>query len=1132
MTAPSRSAPVFQDPVDAVARREAINARDRNLLVDAGAGTGKTALVVARLVEMVAPADDGPARDLTRIAAVTFTRRAAGELRFRIREKLLSALAMPDLSSTRRERLSAAVSALDTAFVGTIHGFADRLLRSHPVEARLSPSYLIEEDAEESMLAAYRILVEAAQSGRLADELVGTPVEELAAEASQTILDAITIRLRTKTEEFGDFQKTGLDLLVCGMLDKRDVPLTGVPAPCFDWAGFRAAVATLERRVSDLRGDGRGEKWFRATASLASELARGANDTPVEVASLLQRIEARTKAPLKKKQFSDAATGWALWKDFHEKQEDGLQLARQLASPLRAWIAHCLARLGPVAEALYARLKARRGVVDTIDLLLVLRNVLQDDLAVRAALQARFDHIFVDEFQDTDPLQAEVLLYLCEKEPRAAQWQDVVIGEGRITVVGDPKQSIYRFRRADIALYQAVRAQIARDPKHLAIRLEACFRAVPRLIEYGNRCFADVLGVSPTGSDFDPATGTVFHQPLAAGRPDDREECVHVVPYLHADGEAANVGPARRLEGEALAHYLRWLVDRSKLTISDPLTKTPRPVRYSDVAVLALVTTNLPFLLSALDRASVPYAAAGGRLFVEDPLHQQFILGLRALADREDGVAVAALLRPPFFAVELGDVVVEHLARRSTNDEAPTAEPGRTAVREALAWVQEARRLRGARSAGATARALLEETAFARCVALGPNAELRLSHLRELCTRIDHLARIQSLDFDGVTALVRGWIDDPVQLDPPRPVATDAVQVLTVHQAKGLEFPVVVLWDGMGKVSVPDRVPVWTNDRVSGAWAIEMTGLKWEEPRTSALVDRNAEFAKAERRRLIYVAATRARDLLVLPKPVVKDPTAYIVSRLITAGGGDGVRVLEPWREDTGATWAAGLVDKRGAGPRLEEDADAAAEISKHWTSAEAEARRAHFRPVGVGTVAHATAVTATEPDGEAPAPKKERVGRFGPTFGTTVHGAIADVVERGTIAAEAVKRAGRAAGLDEARWADALADVERTVAALKAEGLIGRDGVTTRLEYPISVGAVVGGEGAIVAGYVDFVAASDTEIVVIDFKTDAAPAGDVRSAYPGYVEQVKSYARVVAPDAPRVRLALAFTQTGKLEWV
>ena len=166
-----------------------------------------------------------------------------------------------------------------------------------------------------------------------------------------------------------------------------------------------------------------------------------------------------------------------------------------------------------------------------------------------------------------------------------------------------------------------------------------------------------------------------------------------------------------------------------------------------------------------------------------DPLHRQFLLGLRALADRDDGVAEAALLRAPFFAIDLADLLREQAVRGNGSD---GQDERVNRAREARELVRELRQRRFDRSPGTTARELLDRTAFARTVALGPNGSQRLARLRELCHVFEKIAADERLDYDAASAKLRDWVDNPIQLDPPHPVGGEAVQVLTVHQAKGL----------------------------------------------------------------------------------------------------------------------------------------------------------------------------------------------------------------------------------------------------------------------------------------------------------------------------------------------------------
>jgi hypothetical protein len=250
MTQPDQKTPPDKDQRDA-----AIAERNRNVLIDAGAGTGKTTLLVDRLVEMVAPTNKVPAVAMSRIAAITFTRKAAGELRLRIREQLLRELSKVALATEREGQLREAIAELDTAYVGTIHSFADRLLRLRPVEAELSPSYEIVEDDEVLVREGFNILLHAVQNGTLTAELGGTYAVDRGDEATQIVLDALNVGLRAETREGEWRDDYGLDALVEGFIQLRDVPPPDLPPPAFDFASFRKAA---EEFVALARGVAKG----------------------------------------------------------------------------------------------------------------------------------------------------------------------------------------------------------------------------------------------------------------------------------------------------------------------------------------------------------------------------------------------------------------------------------------------------------------------------------------------------------------------------------------------------------------------------------------------------------------------------------------------------------------------------------------------------------------------------------------------------------------------------------------------------------------------------------------------------------------------------------------------------------
>lgn len=399
---------------------------------------------------------------------------------------------------------------------------------------------------------------------------------------------------------------------------------------------------------------------------------------------------------------------------------------------------------------------------------------------------------------------------------------------------------------------------------------------------------------------------------------------------------------------------------------------------------------------------------------------------------------------------------------------------------------------------------------------------------------LEQTAADEGLDYDAATARLRDWVDDAVQLDPPHPVGTEAVQVMTVHQAKGLEFPVVVLWDSRLGWDMRLDQSAWRMERDGRGWIMNLKGLGWEEPAGLGLKATEQRYLLAERRRVVYVAATRARDLLVVPKAGEQNPAKFVPSALLDGADAGLVRELAAYVEGTEPEWAralpAPIASQRADGGEVER------ELGERWSAAVVDAGRARYRPASVSGEAHTIRMTESRPDeGDMAdqALRKPRAGRHGHVFGDTVHRAIGFVLnEPGLTSAEAVRRA--AARTDLADHLDAAtADVDRAMTALRSAGLLRVIGPDLQVEYPV---AGSWGDGVLLNGYIDLLSVAADRIDVIDFKTDAPPDGPVEQAYPQYAGQVRLYGRLLEAagviGARRARHGLLFTADGSIRWV
>ncbi len=294
--------------------------------------------------------------------------------------------------------------------------------------------------------------------------------------------------------------------------------------------------------------------------------------------------------------------------------------------------------------------------------------------------------------------------------------------------------------------------------------------------------------------------------------------------------------------------------------------------------------------------------------------------------------------------------------------------------------------------------------------------------------------------------------------------------------------------------------------------------MAWEEPPGSGRLEQERQYGDAERRRLVYVAATRARDMLVIPKPNwEQDPNGYIHARLLADPDPSCVLAVEPFIEGSGASWSS---QRAPLGP-ITDTLDI--ELLAKWAEACAQAKLPKHAPRSVTGVAKAVPVLRVgDTDLETKQPRPKRLSRFGPVFGDAVHEAIGLVLTRGWSASRAVEVAATMVGL-AVHLDDAVADVDRAVEALRAAQLVGEQ-CTIRLEYPIAAAR----DGLVLTGYLDLVSATGDELAVIDFKTDQPSGDDVLATHPEYVTQVRTYAGIIGAH----RSGLLFTATGQIAWV
>jgi len=815
---------------DEAARYRIQNSLDESLIVEASAGTGKTNELVKRIVAVLGQGKT----TIDKIAAVTFTHKAAGELKLRLREEL-------DKERIARPALEKALQHLEEASIGTIHSFCAQILRERPVEARVDPAFeeLSDQESHRLYQRSFRAWLEKGLAqpspglrrafARLAwrdswDD--SPPIEQLQWAGKKLVewRDYPEPWLReqfSRDEEIKTLVRMARELAEMSAKPRRvtDNLYRGL-APARALAGWiDTAESAGPRDYEALEG-----LLLKLGRDLRRDLKKGSGEYGGGVG--------REELVLRR----DELLRWI--EEFRRRAD--ADLAVELREEMR----------GLIDE--YNERKQRAGKLDFVDLLIAVRNLVRDDAGVRHYLQDRFTHLFIDEFQDTDPLQAEILLLLASGDRHETDWRRVVPAAGKLFLVGDPKQSIYKFRRADIVLYRKVRDALI-DRGVGFVKLTRSFRSVRNIQQFVNAAFETEM----TG---DVDSGQADWAPLEQDRADvEGRPSVIVLPVPRPYKSRLAREAINKCLPDAIAAFIAWLVTESEWGF-----------RARDVAVLFRRRTQGGSDLTreyarALEARGLPHLLAGSKSFHRREEVETLRAGLAAIEWPDDELSVFATLKGSLFAIR-DEVLFRYRHDRGRlypfhKFDAAT-DPDFVQVEEALALLGELHRARNRRPFAATVNALLEATRAHAGFVLRPGGNQILANV----ARVADLARTYEMS-GGIS--FRGFVDELAAQAEKEDAAeapvleedSDGVRLMTVHGAKGLEFPVVILADLTANIAArePDQY-------VDGERRLCATRLLRCAPRE--LVDHEPQESareQAEGVRVAYVAATRARDLLVIP---------------------------------------------------------------------------------------------------------------------------------------------------------------------------------------------------------------------------------------------------------------------------
>lgn len=1063
--------------IDQVARDRALDDFGTCFCLEAGAGTGKTTLLVGRITSLLEKGLAG----VDEIAAITFTEKAAAEMKMRLRDAMEERIAWGDAAS---DRFREALEKLESASISTIHAFAAGLLRARPVEAGVDPGFEMLEPAEEAAMideSLDRWLLENSDAGRDALRYAA----ELGFDLERIRDLAPSLVANFDVRDFAGVDITeGIDI---SKLERIRDEIESVLELCSN-ASDKAAGNCRETVVL-------------IDAALAADAA--------EILSALDDLHSCVNLRL-----GGVKSNWSSEEAKDRQKELRKEVraeAENLKSALRSRALLGVLRWLSGFVRSFREEKRRAGLMSFDDLLLYARNLLRDAPVVRDYFRRKYKYILVDEFQDTDLLQAEIAFHLASTGS-APDWRDLRLTPGKLFVVGDPKQSIYRFRSADVETYEFVKDRIASMDGGEKLDILQNFRTVPGVVEWVNRGFERVI--------YPPDDGR--YQPEYARLEAHRSACAcPSVAVLrpareYYDKDAAKeaeikTDDVRAEEASYVARFIGLVVDNQDFTFVPKGESEARRFTYADFAVLFPRLTEWETYERAFMAAGIPARLEGGRDFYRKAEIKSLESVLRAVLRSHDALSVLAALRSEFFAVSDADLAC-HSQGGGTFDYERSRSSGVARIDRAFEILRDLARLKRELSARALMRELFRRTAALQSFAVKPHGLQAAANLMKI---LDQAGKWESEGRGGLADFVERLAHfDRVSVDerdsPLVEEGGDFVRVMTIHKSKGLEFPAVIAAmlfgrEGGGGGSVKTVV-----DRRDSRLEIR-AGSKddgFETPGYAEAEELEKTRERAEKVRTLYVSATRARDLLVVPFFGWEGTHAETLREMFP--GLEDFSDPEPCysvfsSENLPEVDVSGF--SADALPSLEENAAARQILAERerWAESVKATVKAGSRPPDL-----AVAPSAEKPHAEllelGLAPTS---GARGVAFGSAFHAVMEAVLgPRRLDPDDAVE------GFTGEKWLDELAEMARRTSD---HPLVARAAAAKKLylEMPFTVRAADG----LRAGYMDLVFEEEGEYVVVDYKTDSVPEDATdETLLARHRTQGEAYAAALASLGVRVR--------------
>ncbi|WP_424243950.1 ATP-dependent helicase/nuclease subunit A [Elusimicrobium posterum] len=811
---------------DALHRQNATTVTEHNIVVEAGAGTGKTTLLITRLCYLLLVKNIS----VERIVALTFTEKAAAEIKTRLLKQLEKIVAESAKESTQDritnlilehvskddilQRAEQIITRLDRSFISTIHSFCSYILKAYPIEAGISPAVAVDEGQRSVQIfkkAWHKFLeLELGLNAPHSEEWK----EILEHVSLQDIYDYAFTLCSGKVTDYHPFDHADL-----------------ISQVAFENAEIAQQMCTA--LLPQGKKPRKVERALAAAAALLQEEGFAFKEAD------FTKVENEEIEPLKA---ADQAVGW---------DDENFETARQIVS--------LAVNLHPAKQKIllktYDLIKdfvkevrdavAKQGLISFDDILVKTRDLLKNNFVVRGYLKSQFDIIFIDEFQDTDPVQGELLLFLAEDlESTAGVWQDIILAPGKLFIVGDPKQSIYRFRGADITAYHIFTDLILKQGGEKYF-LRTNFRSVAPIIDVVNHTGK---GIIKEKTGFQPEYVSIL----------SREDA----PVIANPVELAIIKSDEKTAADDYRHNqaeyaAQWIVENvGKLKLSDG-----KILDYKDIAVLMRTSSSVNIFTDAFKRYGIKYSVEEDKNFYNAQEITDILTLLTLINNPQDKIALAGVLRSPLGG--LTDNEMYQVFKNKADDiYTKTFSKGLERLEGLYKQLQALRAMAGRKSLSDIINTIYNETYFCELAAKAYNGEQTLSNLKKF-------ARLAAGEAGGAPLGLGQFLENAKEVEKESkgegesPLADEflsAVSIMTIHKSKGLEFPVVLFADVF-------RMENAKGNSYAYSWFHDMHGLKLgsiTDPNLAFLGVQQLWHSKAEEARVFYVALTRAKDKLIL----------------------------------------------------------------------------------------------------------------------------------------------------------------------------------------------------------------------------------------------------------------------------